>query len=134
VGIFLLRTIVANNPSIGDVPASCLGYVLLCHEGNGLGGCHKALDFLSKRLAPYVFVFWMFQQMAIFQKVHSLVIKYCCREVQRNWRGNLRDVACWVVKGCVGVGTSIMWNRKSSVMVLPLRWWCVLAEGGLTDS
>ncbi len=27
-----------------------------------------------------------------------------------------------------------MWNKKSSVMVLPLRWWCVLVEGGLTDS
>jgi hypothetical protein len=27
----------------------------------------------------------------------------------------------------VGVGTS----RKSSVMILPLRWWRVLAEGGM---
>ncbi len=27
-----------------------------------------------------------------------------------------------------------MWNRKSSVMVLPLHWWLMLAEGGLTDS
>ncbi len=27
-----------------------------------------------------------------------------------------------------------MWNRKSFVMVLPLRWWRVLAVGGLTDS
>ena len=26
-----------------------------------------------------------------------------------------------------------MWNKKSSVMVLPLCWWCVLA-GRLTDS
>jgi hypothetical protein len=26
-----------------------------------------------------------------------------------------------------------MWNKKSSVMVLPLRWWHVLAEGGLID-
>ncbi len=76
VGVFLLGMIVANNPSIGDVLASCLGYVLLCHEGNGLGGCCEASNFLVKRPSPYVFVFWMFQQMAIFQKVPSLVAIY----------------------------------------------------------
>jgi hypothetical protein len=27
-----------------------------------------------------------------------------------------------------------MWNGQSSVMVLPMCWWRVLAEGGLTDS
>jgi hypothetical protein len=75
--VFLLGTI-ANNLSVGDVPAFFLGYVvLLCHEGNDLGGCCKALNFLAKQLAPYVFVFWMFQQMAIFQKVFSLVFEYC---------------------------------------------------------
>jgi hypothetical protein len=76
MGVFLLGTIVANNPSVGDVSASCLGYVLLYHEGNGLGGCCKVSNFLAKQLAPYVFVFWMFKQMAIFQKVSSLVIQY----------------------------------------------------------
>jgi hypothetical protein len=55
-------------------------------------------------------------------------------KLQRHWRGNLHDAACWLVKGCVRVDTSIMWNRKSSVIVLPLRWWHVLAEGGMTDS
>ncbi len=127
VGVFLLGTIVASNPPIGDVPTSCLGYVLLCHEGNGLGGCYKASNFLAKKLVPYVFVCRMFQQMAIFQKVFSLVIKLAEAKLQSNGRGNLRDGACWVVKGCVGVYMSIMWNRKSSVMVLSLHCWRVLA-------
>ncbi len=29
---------------------------------------------------------------------------------------------------------SSMWNTKSSVMILPLHWWHVLAGGGLMDS
>ncbi len=52
-------------------------------------------------------------------------------KLQMNCSGKL---PCRVVKGWVRVGTFIMWNRKSSVMVLPLHWWCVLVEGGLIDS
>jgi hypothetical protein len=73
--VSLFGTIVAKNPSLGDVPASCLGCVLLCHEGNSLGSYCEASNFLDKQLAPYVFVFWMFQEMAIFQKVYSLVVE-----------------------------------------------------------
>jgi hypothetical protein len=76
VGIFLLRSIVANDPSKGDVPTLCLGYFLLCHEGNGLDGCCEASNFLANGFAPNVLVLRVFQQMLIFQEVPSLVVKY----------------------------------------------------------
>ncbi len=77
VGVFLLGPIVANNLSVSDVNASCLGYFVLCHEGNGLSGCCEASNFLVKQLAPNDFVSGVFQQMVIFQEVPSLVVNYC---------------------------------------------------------
>jgi hypothetical protein len=38
VWIFLLRAVDTDDLSVGDVLASCLGYLLLFHERNGLGG------------------------------------------------------------------------------------------------
>jgi hypothetical protein len=65
VGVVLLGTIDRNNLAIGDVLASCLGYLLLCHEGNGLGGCGKAPNFLPKKNVLNIFVLGVLQQMAI---------------------------------------------------------------------
>jgi hypothetical protein len=74
-GVLLLGTIDANNLAIGDVIASYLGYLLLCHKGNSLGGCGKAPNLPAKQFTPKVFVLGVLQQMAILQEVTSLIIK-----------------------------------------------------------
>ncbi len=75
-GGVLLGMIDSNNSAIGDVLALCLGYLLLCYEGNGLGGCGEAPNLHAKRFAPNVFVLGVLQQMAILQEVTSLIVKY----------------------------------------------------------
>jgi hypothetical protein len=102
VGVFLLGTIDSNKLAIGYVLAPCLGYLLLCHEGNGLGGCGMAPNLLAKRFAPNIFALGLLQQMAILQ-VTSLVVKYRWRKVAKELKRELARcsllVGEWLCKG-----------------------------------
>ncbi len=99
VGVFFLERIVANNPAVGDVPASFLGYVLLCHEGNGLGGCCKALNILAKDLLHMSLYFECFNRWQYSKRSPVLLSSTADAKSQRNCSGDLRNAACWVVKG-----------------------------------
>ncbi len=134
VRVFLLGTIVANNLPISDVPASCLGYVLLYIKEMVSMVVARHQIYLQNNLLYTSLYFGHFNRWQYSRRSPVLLTSAADAKLQRNCSGNLRDAACPMVKGCAGVSTSTMWNRKSSVMVLPLCWWRVLVEAGLTDS
>jgi hypothetical protein len=83
VWIFLLRAVDTDDPSVGDVLASCLGYLLLFHECNSLGGSCWAPNFFAKQLAPNFLVLGVLEEVSIFQEVDGFVIKNCIGKVTK---------------------------------------------------
>ena len=78
----------AHNATVRDILASVLWDHTLGHECNRLSGGGESSDLRSEGFAPDVFVFWMLEEVAVFQEISSFFVM--------NGRCEVSDEAQWV--------------------------------------